>query len=187
MTDRRFPRRSASAHRFNRQLRWGFALRSDDSGFTLIEMICVAVIVGVLMAIAAPGWLAFFSNRDLTAAQDRIYQAVTKAQREAILRRVDQEVNFQQSNGSVQWTTRSGNAAPSGWQNLQPGIQINAANTTLSQSGGVYRIQFDAQGNITGQLGRLTLSNQNGGNAKRCVLTSTILGALRKDQDADCE
>lgn len=161
---------------------------SADSGFTLIEMLCVVAILGVLMAIAAPGWLAFFSNRDLTAAQDRIYQAVTKAQREAILRRVDQEVNFQQSNGSVQWTTRSGNAALSGWQSLQPGIQIDATNTTLPQSGGVYRIQLDAQGNITGQiLGRLTLTNQNGGNAKRCVLVSTILGAMRRDQDAGCE
>jgi prepilin-type N-terminal cleavage/methylation domain-containing protein len=159
---------------------------SSDSGFSLLEMICVALMVGLLASIAAPSWLAFANSRSLTAAQDEVYRALLKAQRDAKSSHLRQEANFRQLNGEVQWTTHSVNTAATSWQTLQAGVQINTAKTTMSQTNNIYRLRFDEQGNVDGQLGKLTLSSQNGGNSQRCVIASTLIGAFRKAQDQKC-
>lgn len=81
------------------------------------------------------------------------------------------------------------------WQKLEPSIRLdsetNSLETTLPRSGTVRRVLFNYQGcpvsevghqctqtSITVQ-GRITLSSRNGGTAKRCVIISTLLGALR--------
>jgi type II secretory pathway pseudopilin PulG len=153
----------------------------------MLEMLCVVAIAGVLMAIAAPGWLGFANNRSLNAAQDQAYQAIVQAQNEARARHIQWQVSFQTSGTTVQWGTSSTTTAPTSWQDLPAGVKISASpDTTLSQSGGMYALQFDSQGNVNGQFGKLTLMSLNGGSSKRCVIVSTLLGALRKAQNTDC-
>lgn len=54
------------------------------------------------------------------------------------------------------------------------------AETTLQESNGIKQIQFDYRGSVSKPpLGRITLSSKSGGKAKRCVIVSTILGAMR--------
>jgi len=36
---------------------------SSESGFTLIEVLVVVIIVGILGSIAAPGWLSFLERQ----------------------------------------------------------------------------------------------------------------------------
>jgi prepilin-type N-terminal cleavage/methylation domain-containing protein len=62
-----------------------FRRRSPDQngGFTLIEVLVVVIIISVLSAIAAPGWLAFVNNRRISTVRSQAADAVRKAQTDA--------------------------------------------------------------------------------------------------------
>jgi prepilin-type N-terminal cleavage/methylation domain-containing protein len=55
----------------------------SQSGFTLIEILVIIIIVGILSAIAAPGWLAFINNRRISTMRGQVTDILRKAQTEA--------------------------------------------------------------------------------------------------------
>lgn len=90
------------------------------------------------------------------------------------------------------------------WQELPPNIRIdetrndkgkNETSIVKHPSERIWRVQFNYYGcpvrkpkDECGQtaltvLGRLTLRSRNGGKARRCVVISTILGAMRKGKE----
>lgn len=52
----------------------------NNSGFTLIEMLVVIIMVGILSAIAVPSWLSFTERQKLLTSADLVLQAVNAAQ-----------------------------------------------------------------------------------------------------------
>lgn len=58
-------------------------LSQKTSGFTLIEVLVVIVMVGILSAIATPSWLGFVARQRLNKANDTVLAALREAQREA--------------------------------------------------------------------------------------------------------
>ncbi|HBE20097.1 MAG TPA: prepilin-type cleavage/methylation domain-containing protein [Cyanobacteria bacterium UBA11149] len=58
-------------------------LSGRDRGFTMIEMIAVVIIIAVLSAIAAPGWLAFVNRQRVSKVNDVVFSSLQEAQREA--------------------------------------------------------------------------------------------------------
>lgn len=70
------------------------SIRSSSAGFTLLEMIVIIVIIAVLFAIAAPGWLAFISRQRVNAVYNDATQAIRSAQAEARQRRSPRIVQF---------------------------------------------------------------------------------------------
>ena len=56
-------------------------------GFTLIEVLIVIVMIGVLLAIAAPSFVTFTASQRVKTASFDLYAALTFARSEAIKRR----------------------------------------------------------------------------------------------------
>lgn len=160
---------------------------SSATGFTLIEVLVVAVLIGILASIAAVGWQPFWYSRLLTAAQDETFQAIRQAQIKARQTHSSWQASFQTINGMGQWAVHPADALASQiyWQPLDSRVEIADAKTTLPKLGQVYRVEFDEQGNVPPPFGRLTLQVKNGNSSKRCVFVSTLLGALRKSSSCD--
>ena len=155
------------------------------AGFTLPEMVVTIAIAGILAGIAAPSWLSFQANQTLKTGQDEAFQALRQTQAHSIRTRQDWTVSFRSQNGIVQWETHPTSAASAvpTWQDFTANVQIDPAETTLSQTNGVYRVQFDLRGNVYPPLGRITFSHKSGAQARRCVFISTVLGTIRKSQN----
>ncbi|AFY86677.1 MULTISPECIES: pilus assembly FimT family protein [Chroococcidiopsis] len=167
-------------------------------GFTLIETLLVTVIIGILAAIMVPSWVAFINTRQLNAAQEKLYLALREAQNNAKRDKVTWQVSFRENNSTVQWAVHPASAtvASLSWQKLEPVIRIVDTDINASDPNGtrfdydstnnLWKMQFGYKGNTHGQIGRITLATRNGGQAKRCVFVSTLLGAMRIAQDGDC-
>ncbi len=150
-----------------------------QSGFTLIEMLVVIIIVGILSTIAVPSWLSFVQTRRLNTAQDQAYRSIREAQSNAKKEKLPWQASFREVNNVVQWAVHptTVSLANANWNNLDERIQIDSE-TTGKSTDGSWQAKFDYQGNAS-SLHRLTLSNEDGSKPKRCVFVSTILGALR--------
>lgn len=156
-----------------------------QTGFTLLEVAVVLAMIGALVAIAAPAWLRIADQRRLTASQDKVLQAIRLAQSRAEQLSVSWQASLREVNGTVQVAIHPVNTSPdlTGWENLATGIQLDVAETTLAQSSGVYRVQFNHTGRVNGQLGRFTVKGKRTSRLKQCVIVSTLLGTVRRGQN----
>lgn len=169
---------------------------SSISGFTLLELIIIALIIGILSAIAAPAWIGFTERQRLNVAQSQIYRAMKQAQSNAKRDKITWQASFREQDNIVQWAIHPARINPNNanWQNLESGIRLDEE-TTLVKKDNVRRLRYNYQGCPVYQLddqctqttirtkGRITLSSPNGGKTKRCVIVSTLLGALRTSQE----
>lgn len=155
--------------------------RNQASGFTLLEVLIVMLIIGILLLIVTPSWNSLLTRQQLNVAQSDAHQIIREAQREAIHRRLTWQASFRQTGQQVEWASHAVSLPPAQatWQTLTSVVKIDPAETTFPKAGGVYRMRFNYQGHINGQLGRLTFTGRNGGRLKRCVFVSTLLGGLR--------
>lgn len=177
----------------------------SSQGFTLIEVLVITIILGVLAAAAAPIMSGFRERQQLNTAQGELYRGIQQAQKKARQQKTSWQVSFREEviNGErvVQWRSENEidadpdpflNNVTGGWNNLDPVIALDTANTTIEDNNSIpkaWRIQFDYEGRAMGDNGiyngKVTLSGENIDD-KRCVIVSTILGTIRQAKDDDC-
>lgn len=182
---------------------WGnltplFKKRKGEGGFTLTEAIVVAIIIGVLSAIAAPSWVAFIDGRRLNIAQDQILRSLQEAQSNAKRDKITWQVSFRENNGVTQWIVLPASTNPIAvtWQNLDAAIRIvdptvNANDpdgTTLEfdPTNNLWRMQFNYRGEANSPLGKIAIAARNGGKRWSCVKVVTLLGAFQSAADENC-
>ena len=162
----------------------------SNSGFTFIEMMTALLMIGILSAIAAPSWFALIKTQHLNIAQDQVYQAKRQAQSQAKKEKVKYQASFRTQNNILQWAVHEEKESDLNnpmikWNDLDDSVQLDP-NSTLELDNGVRRVRFDDIGGVIPPLGKITLSSKSGGTAKRCVIVSTILGAMRTAKDNSC-
>lgn len=142
-------------------------------------MLVVILMVGILSAIAAPSWLSFVQTRRLNTAQDQVFRSIREAQSNAKKEKLPWQASFREENDVMQWAVHptTVSLANANWNNFDNRIQIDSE-TTAESSDGSWQAKFNYNGSVT-SLKRITLSVRDGGSPKRCVIVSTLLGALR--------
>jgi len=150
-----------------------------NSGFTLVETLVVITAIGILAAVVAPSWLSFVDTRRLGAAQDEIYIAIRKAQSKAKKEKLTWQFSLREQDNIVQWAIHPATPNPANvnWNNLDPNVRLDDETTYIKN--GLWQVTFDFRGHVDPPFKRITLSAKNGGKAKRCVIVSTLLGAMR--------
>ncbi|WP_201322787.1 prepilin-type N-terminal cleavage/methylation domain-containing protein [Pseudanabaena sp. lw0831] len=179
--------------------------RSTIIGFTLIEVLVVMAMIGILAAISAPSWLGFANNQRLNTAQSQAFSTLRLAQSNAKRTQTMWQVTFRNMPNFAQYAVHQ--APPSSmtkeywdnlpWQNFDGGVRIventeMQPRTTFTQltavpDPNVYRVQFKSKGNPNGlgEMGRITFVSRSG-DRKKCVIISTILGAMRVAENEEC-
>ncbi|HEY9738772.1 MAG TPA: GspH/FimT family pseudopilin [Trichocoleus sp.] len=155
-------------------------------GFTLLETTIVMIMLAILMSTALPGFMGLWQLRCLTVAQDEMYQGMRLAQSNAMQNKVSWQFSLRDQGDYLEWAVHAQGIDPTQvpvWHPLRQSLVLDESDTTLRKQGNVYYVRFDLMGNINGQLGRVTLASEHGGRARRCVVASTLIGALRKGKE----
>lgn len=155
-----------------------------------MELMVVVAITGILGSIAAPSWQRTWDAQRAKGAQAEIYLGMRQTQSNAIRTNRRWRMAFRSNpQGGDQWSNYPVDSmAPSDqpdaqtltWHPLSNGVKIDQEETTLRKAMNVWLVDFNHRGAVHGQLGRLTVTAADRPASRRCVIVSTLGGALRE-------
>lgn len=190
--------------------------RRAIAGFTLLEILVVLIIIGVLVAIAAPSWSALLNRQRVNIVREQAAQVIRQAQAEAKRTKLARVVVFDlPTNGVPRVATQRSTldaderkstrldatqiSAITTWEELGKG-EVKAGQILMSTAPAAAsnQIVFDSNGAVdpvsvsfpTPPNAIFTVNVRPKGTsvgANRCVIVGTLLGATRTAEGAtDC-
>lgn len=163
-------------------------LDSTSSGFSLLEVLVVIVLIAIVSAFAAPGWLGYLNRQRIGRTRGDLVQALQQAQTDARQRNSPRVVSIASNNPPQIEISAPG----------EDGIIVDLGGDqtgALSLTGGpvtggaIPSVTFDFKGQVEDTtvpfIFSVTSSQiQNGG--VRCVIVSTLLGNIVQAEGEDC-
>lgn len=152
----------------------------QHSGFTLIEVLVVVLLLGIMSIIGAPGMLGFLRRSKVSAAESQLQGALQEIQREAIKRGRDCSITFPASNAIASNQTGgvlkiSSNCLLTGDLELeQVRIRHNLPSTTINL--------FNFRGETDSALSSdavIIFSQEDNYLFQKCIAISDGLGLIR--------
>lgn len=181
--------------------------RKSDKGFTLLEVVVIALILGILSAIAAPSWLAFINRQRVRTVNDRVFQSIRFAQSEAKRSKRDIIITFNYAPNATPAidpptvtidtipasVNLSGQPQPLREETFNGSGEIKPRTIELGTN--APSITFDYLGNVKQLPPDPSAPNNNrlvvtvapvGGGAKQCAIVETIIGGMRTSEGNEC-
>ncbi|MGK7929818.1 MAG: Tfp pilus assembly protein FimT/FimU [Microcystaceae cyanobacterium] len=159
-----------------------------NKGFTLVELLIVAMAVGIMAVIAIPSWMAFLQRQQLNQMSTEISMLLRKAQHLAKKNNQSYIIDFQMNQGLPQYSLYANNATSPPWQNLTE--QTDQITLDLAEGN---QIVVNHDGSLhdlspirSGDKITLFLTNTDS-SPKYCIMIRTILGATEIAQDSQCD
>lgn len=138
------------------------ALKKNDRGFTLVEMVVTAIILGVLAAVSVPNLLGMYNRQRANATLEKVEGAIKEAQRLAIRNGRSCTIDIDNSERTI-----SGGCLLSS-REFGDYITLNSDQNTIS---------FTAKGTIPNAAMIRVGSEYT--NADRCLVITAGIGLIR--------
>ncbi|MEA5466011.1 pilus assembly FimT family protein [Leptothoe sp. PORK10 BA2] len=163
---------------------------SSTAGFSLLEMLVVIIMVGILGAMAAPGWLGYMNRQRVNRARSDLAQIIQTAQSDAQQKNVTRVIRFSGAAGV--------SADPILQVNSTTGVTTGLERSVGGEQNGSITLTANAQEFIFNYKGEATPANPADfpyivsvaselSQTPKCIIVATILGGIVQADGDECD
>ncbi|TAE57158.1 MAG: type II secretion system protein [Nostocales cyanobacterium] len=151
-----------------------------DQGFTLPEVMTVVVIVGILAAFAAPGFLAWNQRKQMDAAISNVEGAIKEAQRQAMAKSRECNVSFTAPSTTPLRISSSNGCLVTGTRTLENirQMQVSIDDSSFPTTATSLNLFSHTGQNMNASPVTVVLTHSGNTNLRKCVVVSSPLGLI---------
>jgi len=158
--------------------------KKRESGFTLMEMMVVVAIIGIMVAVAIPGFSVWLPNYKLKGAIQDLYSNMQNAKMEAIKANGDYTIVFTEASDTYTMTSPGGNVQTITLADYGYGVSYGDPEGVDAVSYSGDSVTFTSRGMTNNVGGWVKLKNDKG---RYYQVGTLITGVIRLQRWNDSE